>query len=69
MQRLLSVCALAAAIVLGAAFGPAQAAPVSGLSAVPAEAARSPTIVDKAGWRRWRYVGWHRYWWRRWRRY
>jgi hypothetical protein len=67
MHRLLSICALAAAIVLGAAFSPTQAAPVSGLSAV--DAARSLTIVDKAGWRRWRYVGWHRYWWRRWRRF
>lgn len=67
MSRLVSTLALAAVLALGAQFGTAQAAPVSGLSA--AGAAQAQTIIEKAGWRRWRYVGWHRYWWRRWRRF
>jgi hypothetical protein len=67
MPRLVTTLALAAALAIGAQFGTAQAAPVSGLSA--ADAAHAQTIVEKAGWRRWRYVGWHRYWWRRWRRF
>jgi hypothetical protein len=66
MQRFLPICVVAGAITLGALALPAQAAPVAGLSTVPADAARSMTTVDHVGWRRWR---WHRNWWWRWRRY
>lgn len=66
MQRSLSALVIAGAIALGALAVPAQAAPVPGLSTVPANSARALTTVDQVGWRRWR---WHRNWWWRWRRY
>jgi hypothetical protein len=67
MHRYLPICAVAGALALCAtAFGSAQAAPVTGLSAVPGTSAQAASIVDKAGWRRWR---WHRNWWWRWRRW
>lgn len=67
MHRYLPVCAIAGALALCAvAFGTAQAAPVVGLSAVAGDAAHRATVVDKAGWRRWRG---HRNWWWRWRRW
>ena len=66
MQKLLTVSALAAALVIGAATAPAQALPAQGLTIVPADAARATSILDKAGWR-WRRAGYHRHWWRRWR--
>ena len=66
MQRLLTVSALAVALAIGAATVPAQALPAQGLSVVPTDAARSTSLLEKAGWR-WRRVGYHRYWWRRWR--
>ncbi len=68
MQRYL-LGAIAGALALSAvAIGaPAQAAPVTGLSAVPgSSASQASTMVDKAGWRRWRV---HRNWWWRWRRW
>ena len=67
MYRYLPICVIAGALALFAtALGTAQAAPVVGLSAVAGDAAHSATIVDKAGWRRWRA---HRNWWWRWRRW
>ncbi|KAB2941578.1 MAG: hypothetical protein K8F92_11315 [Hyphomicrobium sp.] len=68
MHRHLPVCAFAGALTLCAvALGtPAQAAPVAGLSAIPGYSAHSASMVDKAGWVRWR---WHRNWWWRWRRW
>jgi hypothetical protein len=67
MHRYLLVGAVAGALALAAAaFGSAQAAPVAGLNAVRGDAAHAASIVDKAGWRRWR---WHRNWWWRWRRW
>ena len=68
MQRYISVGAIAGALVFGAVVlgGGAQAAPVYGLSAVPGKSAQSASVVDKAGWRRWRG---HRNWWWRWRRW
>jgi hypothetical protein len=68
MHRHLPIGALAAALVFSAvALGsPAQAAPVTGLSAVSGDSAHAASIVDQAGWRRWR---WHRNWWWRWRRW
>ena len=67
MHRYLPVCAVAGALALCAvAIGaPAQAMPAAGLS-VPGSSAHAATIVDQAGWRRWR---WHRNWWWRWRRW
>jgi hypothetical protein len=68
MHRYLPLGALAGALAMCAvAFGaPAQAAPVAGLSAIPGNSAHAASMVDKAGWRRWR---WHRNWWWRWRRW
>jgi hypothetical protein len=67
MHRYLPICGIAGALALFAtAFGTAQAAPVVGLSAIAGDAAHSATVVDKAGWRRWRV---HRNWWWRWRRW
>lgn len=69
MYRLLpiGVCAGALAICMVAIGSmPAQAAPVSGLSSIPGRSIEASSMVDKAGWRRWR---WHRNWWWRWRRW
>jgi hypothetical protein len=69
MHRRLPIgtCAGALALCLVAiASVPAQAAPVAGLSAIPGRSAEVSSMVDKAGWRRWR---WHRNWWWRWRRW
>jgi hypothetical protein len=66
MHRYLPVCAIAGALALAVAtFGSAQAAPVAGISAVRPDSAHAASVVDQAGWRRWR---WHRSWWWRWRR-
>lgn len=68
MSRYLRAAAVASAVAFAAiVIGmPAQAAPIAGLSAIPASSAQAATTVDKAGWRRWR---WHRNWWWRWRRW
>jgi hypothetical protein len=68
MKRFLAISAIAGALVMGAATlgAPAQAAPLAGVTTVPGNSAQSATIVDKAGWRRWRA---HRNWWWRWRRW
>jgi hypothetical protein len=67
MHRYLPACAVAGALALcAAAFGtPVQAMPAAGLS-VPGSSVHAATIVDQAGWRRWRG---HRNWWWRWRRW
>lgn len=56
----------AVAFVVIAIGTSAQAAPIAGVSTIPASSAHATTAVDKAGWRRWR---WHRNWWWRWRRW
>jgi hypothetical protein len=67
MHRILPVCAIVGALAFAAAmFGSVQAAPVTGLSVVRGDAAHTASMVDQAGWRRWR---WHRNWWWRWRRW
>lgn len=66
MHRSVSICAIAGALAFGfALFGAVQAAPVTGLSAIAMHQAHAASLVDQAGWRRWRY---HRNWWWRWRR-
>ncbi len=67
MRRYLPLAAIAGALALVAtAIGaPAQAGPAAGLTARPGSSANVASLVDKAGWRRWR---WHRNWWWRWRR-
>jgi thioesterase domain-containing protein len=68
MHRFIPVAAVIGALALAvAAFGSAQAAPVAGLNSVAANhRAQATTMVDQAGWRRWRN---HRNWWWRWRRW
>jgi hypothetical protein len=68
MQRHLPAAAVASAMLFAviAIGAPAKAAPVAGLSAIPGNNAQASTVIDKAGWRRWR---WHRNWWWRWRRW
>lgn len=53
----LAVCALVS-------YAPAKAAPVAGLSAIPATAKSS--VVDEVRRRYWRH---HHHWWWRWRRW
>jgi hypothetical protein len=68
MQRFIPISAIAGALVLGAValVTPAQAMPIAGLSAVPGSSLQAASVVEKAGWRRWRA---HRNWWWRWRRW
>ncbi len=67
MHRYASIGAIAGALAVAfALLGSAQAAPVAGLSAMQGGEAHAASLVDKAGWRRWRY---HRNWWWRWRRW
>ncbi len=66
MQRYLPIAAAGALVLCAVAFGAsAQAAPVAGLGSVAGNSVQASSIVDKAGWRRWRA---HRNWWWRWRR-
>jgi len=66
-----SIVPALAAVTLAVAFAaavpstPAVAAPLPGIAG--GDSARGASLVEKTGWRRWRYVGPHRYWWRRWR--
>lgn len=68
MQRHLPALGITAAVAFAviAIGAPAKAAPVAGLSAVPGSISNTATVVQEAGWRRWR---WHRNWWWRWRRW
>lgn len=59
--------AAAIAVALAAPLAPANAAPLPGIAA--GDGLRGASLIEKAGWRRWRWAGYHRYWWRRWRRY
>lgn len=68
MHRHLPAAGLAGVLIFGAIVvsTPLQAAPVAGLSAIPGSSVAAASMVDQAGWRRWRT---HRNWWWRWRRW